>query len=184
MLIVANLDGYSSSSREHDLRLSTHVHKELNESAAPYRLFSRRSRICLSSSSAARDFVKRHMSPDHVLLCTGKSLGARNIVRYVLNIVGPLSYRRIYVLTVDPCWPLWWSWAPNLSCEELHLTRFVTHAINIHVIPRELDQQCGARLAGFGDIENRAVIDATHGDISGHPVVREALRALIGEASQ
>jgi hypothetical protein len=183
MIIAANLDGYSSSSRSPDLRISTHLRFMLDDTERPYQLFTARSRMFRSKSRAARRFVRKHASPDNVLLCTGKSLGARNIVRYVLNIVGPLQYKRIYLLTVDPNWPEWWDLTPNLNDETLRLTRFVTEAINVRVISDDLRQQCGAELVGCGEIVNYNVAGSNHQDIVNHPATLRTLARLVLEAS-
>jgi hypothetical protein len=127
-----------------------------------------------------RRFIDQHSCNDNRLLVVGKSLGARNLVSHVLNPLGNslLMYRRVGLLTVDPCWPLWHDWAPNLNGEVLDLTAPVDRAINVF-LDAPPDQQAGSLVAGAMNRQVEAIHDVDHGSMSTHPLAIYSLREIL-----
>lgn len=181
MLVVAALNGWGASSRPFKNRLTSIV----QEAVEPHEhvFLGKRAMLTGHRSRRFRRFIQRHESPENVLLAVGKSLGARNMVKEVLNpLVGKVDgYAKILVLTIDPCWPTLRDWAPNLNRRILKLRLGVTKGINVYVIGKP-NQQCGALLSGGFGIENRGLTKYTHRSVTTSPEAHQALAELITEA--
>lgn len=181
MIVVPIIDGWSASSRPFHLRLKTAAMKVLPHDAV---VLAKRALFSKHRSATFRRFVVEHDHSDNVLLACGKSLGAKVLVDDVLNWLGPLSYRKVLILTIDPNWPTLKDWTPNLNRCVLQINRPFSRAINVVLVAGSPSQQAGAILSGpCGDkVENRMVHGTTHRDIVDHPEVSMAFINLIEEA--
>jgi hypothetical protein len=120
------------------------------------------------------------MTPSTPLLLVGKSLGAYNLVKRVLNKCPPWwdGYKAAALVTIDPCWPIRGNWRPNLNRCLLHLEPELDYACNVYaVLPQ--DQQAGAMLAG-PRVHNCPVTEYDHYSIVNAPEVTLALQMAIG----
>jgi hypothetical protein len=181
MIIGAALSGASASLRPHSSRIATLVEMAIGDPDAPF--IGRRALLGKHRARRFRRFIRRHISPNNVLVAVGKSLGARNMVRDVLNELGPdlEDYGKVLLLTVDPCWPTWRDWAPNLNGAVLQLDAPVDHAINVYLeaLP---SQQAGSRVSR--PAENRIVRNCTHSTITTTMAVYSAIHELAIEARE
>jgi hypothetical protein len=179
-VVVVAISGWLASFRRRESRMAEITRLELEAAGLDPVFFGRRAIIGHLLEWICCRFIRRHESPKSVLILVGKSLGARTVVR-VLNRLGRLRFKRVLLLTVDPCWPIRGDWTPNLNEEELVLMTPVNQGINVYLeAPR--DVQCGARLWGHL-VENRAIRGCTHRNITDSLAVRRALRELIKEAA-
>jgi hypothetical protein len=127
-----------------------------------------------------RRFIRQYSSPENSLLCVGKSLGARNMISFVLNEIGDLHYRRTALVTIDPCWPFVEDWKPNLNGKVLKLSYPVDMATNIFAaLPKT--EQAGALVQGPSGcgVENIPLSDVDHYSITTSPVVKSAVRRSV-----
>ena len=180
MIVAAVLNGWASSvskTRTHHL-----VEELLVEHEAPFVLKGLKSSFFWSRSRELAKWIQRQESRDSRLLCVGKSLGARHMVERVLNQCFPTGYGQVRLVTIDPNWPEFWDWTPNLNRQSLKLAAPVTCAVNLYVAG-EPRQQCGARLMCTPTTEchNIIVPDCDHYSIVESPTVREVLDEIIDD---
>jgi hypothetical protein len=182
VLVVAALNGWGASSRPLTNRLTEITKKALR--GHEHVFLGKRAMLTGHRSRRFRKFIRQYESPENVLLTVSKSLGARNMVKEVLNpLIGKVDdYAKILLLTIDPCWPLRYDWTPNLNRRTLELKLGVTRGVNVYVIGAP-DQQCGALLSGGFGIENRGLTKYTHRSITSSVEVRQALDEMIKEAT-
>lgn len=176
------LNGYGSSLRE--TRTSRLVREELEEAAVDYTFEAHRAILLSSRSRKIRQRIQRLADREVALLLVGKSLGARNMVERVVNRMGPVRYRGIYLVTIDPCWPECWDLTPNLNHRTLRVERYVDAATNVQYITIDPREQAGAMLVvpkGV-DVRHERVTDADHFTIVEHPATRAAIRDMVCRA--
>lgn len=185
MIVAVVLNGWSSSSRKSKTRTNALVEELLIESEVPFELLGLKSSFFKSRSRRIREHIEALQHPERSLLCVGKSLGARNMVQLVLNKLGPLSYRRILLGTLDPNWPESWDLTPNLNGRLLHLTCKVDRASSVYHLSTKPRKQAGALLAGPAGVrvDNFPVTDCDHYSIVRHPRSRKVLRELVKDAA-
>ena len=177
MLAVAAMSGWSASSRSRHSRIS-HI---VDERTKHYDRVFLGKRALLGRHRCRRfiRFITNNAVKGNSLLVIGKSLGARNLIEYVLNPMDCylMIYDKVLVLTVDPCWPSWDEWRPNRNDEPLKLTAPVDKAINIY-LSAPTDEQAGAPVVGA---ENWIISDSstTHRNIVMHPWVKVGLNELL-----
>jgi hypothetical protein len=183
MIVCAVLNGYAASMRAEKTRTNRLVENLLKASGKQYSIVGLKALLVRSHARRLRRFVECGNYETNSLLLVGKSLGARNIVRFVLNNLGQLHYHTSFLLTIDPNWPTFWDFTPNLSHRELRVTKPITQAVNLRVDPQHPRQQCGARLVGpaFVPITDIPLGNCTHYSIVPHPRVREELEKLIAD---
>lgn len=176
------LNGYASSLRK--TRTANLVESTLEESGAEYALEAHRAMLISSRSRKVRRRIQRRADPEVALLLVGKSLGARNMVERVINRMGPVRYRGIYLVTIDPCWPACWDWTPNRNRAVLRLDRYVDDAINVQYVTSDDREQAGALLAAPRNVplRNEFVTDADHFSVVDHPVTRHAIKTMVAKA--
>ena len=177
-LVVAVLNGWGSSSRRRESRTAALVRRTIsNMGVEPEAIVTGRALLAWSRSRRYKRFIRHHQSYDRVLLCVGKSLGARNMVSRILNPLGDTGYKKTALLTIDPCWPIRWDLRPNLNHHTLHLSAYVDLAINVLcVLPPA--QQAGAILTGQ-NVSNVPVTDHDHFSIVQSPDTKDALSSLL-----
>ena len=92
----------------------------------------------------------------------------------MLNKCGRLNYDRVCLFTIDPNWPTFRDWSPNLNDDHLVLTYPVSRAVNIYVKAHTPRQQAGARLVAPAttEIANVQLPDADHYSVVQHPTTR------------
>jgi len=177
MLIVAVLNGWSASVRGKETRTATLVERETR---AHKRLFlARKATLVRARARMYRRFIRRHAMRENELLCVGKSLGARNLISYVLNEFQSMPYRKTALVTIDPCWPLLDDWTPNLNDQLLTLDFPIGMAINVFAaLPK--GEQAGALVQGHpGVVRNIPLNDVDHYSITTSKTVRESVRRSV-----
>jgi len=176
-VVVVVLNGWGSSSRRRETRTATMAREVTKGHVAEGRFLGLRAMLGWSRSRRVRRFILRHQNPHRSLLLVGKSLGARNMVSRVLNrMATPLGYRRVGLVTIDPCWPTRWDLTPNLNRAVLKLTATVDQATNfMAVLPQ--DQQAGAMVHG-PRVVNVPLSGPDHFTIVQAPEVRAELERM------
>lgn len=175
MIVAAVLNGWGASMRRKETRTAALVREALD--GQDHIVLARRAMIGWARARMMRRFIRAHSSKENGLLCVGKSLGARNMVGRVLNRLEPLSYRRIALLTIDPCWPLRGDWRPNLNRHVLDLDFPVDRAVNVYSRGGP-DDQAGAMLRG-NNVTNIPLTDVDHYSIVQDDVTAEELGELV-----
>lgn len=177
-IIVAGMGGYSASSRRRQSRIVQVVRRESRSYCSHF--YGRKSTFGKRRARECLEFIKAHADPDKGLLIYGKSLGAKHIIERVMNHPGPMRYRHVCLLTVDPNWPIWWPprWTPNLNDKQLRLWRVTTKAINLYFKSSDPFEQAGCRVEG-AHVENQPLFDVDHKTITTHPAVKTAIRELV-----
>jgi hypothetical protein len=164
-LVVAVLDGWSASARREEDRISSIVREIVKYDAFEENILTKKSLLGMSRSRRFRNFILSKQGSDRSLLVVGKSLGARNIVEGVLNkLPERLNYRKTGLITIDPCWPTWKDFTPNLNKKILHLEHNMGRAVNIMAILPS-DQQAGSMVRG-SNVRNVQLYDYTHNSIT------------------
>lgn len=183
-LTVVVLNGWSSKCREEKTRTHRLVKRELDRAGADYELLGLRASFLYARARRVRRFILDHSGSGRVLVCVGKSLGGRNVVKRVLNHPGDLRHDKIYLLTIDPNWPETWDLTPNLNRSALRLQRPVTMAWNVYYVTPEPRTQAGARLIAPPGVPcvNEPVTDTDHIKIVGHPITEKFVRKALQEA--
>jgi hypothetical protein len=186
MIVAAVLNGWAASSRKEQTRTHTLVEALLGETGVPYELLGLKAMFVNGRSRRIRQFIIEKDRSENVLLCVGKSLGARNMVLEVLNQLPRLFYVKTFLGTIDPNWPESWDITPNLNRCILKLTRPMTAAANIYFVSKDPRQQAGAMLGASGDtpVLNIPVTDCDHFSIVQHPETRKMLQALVTRAAE
>ena len=186
MIVPVVLNGWSASTRRKRTRTHTLVDRILGETGAPHvPVLGLKSMLLYARSRRVRKHIQRYERNDRVLLCVGKSLGARNMVERVLNKMEKLQYRSVYLVTIDPNWPESWDLSPNLNGHLLRLTHPVTLAVNVYFAAQKgTTKQAGALLSTPKGVpcRNWPVTDCDHFSIVQHPKVRQVLKGVIEEA--
>lgn len=178
-IVTAVLNGWGSSSRQRESRTANLVKSALFNRGLEGPFLGKRSMFLASRARRFRRFIRKHQSPELSLLCVGKSLGARNMVTRVLNNLPVLEYRKVGLLTIDPCWPRDGQLRPNCNREVLYLSYPVTVGINVvAVLPQ--DQQAGSIVYGE-NVSNVPLNDHDHISIVHSPDVHAALGDIIRE---
>jgi hypothetical protein len=183
VLVVAVLNGWSSSTIARETRTSRLV-RELTWGLVPNGMFlSKKSMIFFTRSRNVRRFIMKHQSPNRALLLVGKSLGGRNMVERVVNKLPPAfrCYAATALVTVDPCWPTFWDWRPNLNDETLRLKYHVDRVVNVYAKLPE-GEQAGAKVETprvYAPATNIGLTDVDHFSIVQSPTVRSVLRHTI-----
>jgi hypothetical protein len=184
-LTVVVLNGWSSSSRGSKTRTHKLVERELERAGADYQLLGLKAMFIYARARRVKKFVKQHEGKGRVLACFGKSLGARNMVKRVLNPIYSIEYDEIHLMTIDPNWPESWDLTPNLNSCTLRLTRPVSRAVNIYyAAPKGSRKQAGAILGVPPGVPcvNEPVTDTDHIKIVEHPLTEQLVRKTIAEA--
>jgi hypothetical protein len=176
MIIVAVLDGYSSSVAEVKTR---HVVRDCLEKSAHknnFTIFARKSRFMRSTSRKLLKDIESKEFKSNKLLCVGKSLGGKHIVQRVLNKIGALFYDEVHLITIDINWP---AWNLNLNGRTVKLKYPVDSAINLYVHGKPR-QQCGAQLSGQ-NVQNIQVLGKNHHSIIESKEVRTAINRTLNK---
>jgi hypothetical protein len=176
-IVVAILNGWGASSRRKFSRTNSMVERALDAHGLRSTILPRRAHLLYSRVRKFRRFIRKNQDEAKILLCVGKSLGARNMV-VALNGLGPVKYKRAALLTIDPNWPTWTDLRPNLNRRVLHLqsaTRFKT--FNVYIVGQP-GQQAGAMLSG-PDVQNIPILNHDHISVVRSPEVKIALFDLI-----
>jgi len=174
MITAVVVGGWATSSRRRASRISTIVREELAGHNAT--ILSRRAMIIRSRRRSIRRYILGHQQEDCSLLLVGKSYGALMMIRILNSLSEPLEYHRIGLLTVDPNWPTWSDWRPNLGDTKLHLD-YHCRATNLRAIMPP-GAQAGAQVIGL-DVLDVPLRGATHHSIVRHPRVRTELRDML-----
>lgn len=149
-IAVGVMNGYSSSSTA--TRTSEVVKKMLTVRGRPFTLWTARSHFAWSAARRMVRWVEseRRSNPDAPLVLVGKSLGAVHIIERVLPQVALTGddAAPVYLLTIDPNYPTWKDWAPNLNQVTLRIPCRVARATNVYVLSHQTGRQCGARVEG------------------------------------
>lgn len=190
-MIVAVLNGWGSSSRLRETRTAALVRRVTKGKVSIRGFLARRAMIGWARSRRFKRFILRREDPEETLLLVGKSLGARNMITRVLNQLPMLQYRKVALLTIDPCWPERWDWKPNLNRRVLELTHPVHRAVNVYaVLPP--DKQAGS-MVGLNlsnnmltdlIVQNVPLMHVDHHTIVQSEEVEEELCALVDYLSQ
>lgn len=186
MIVAAVLNGWSASTRKEQTRTHALVEELLKDTNVPYTLLGLKAMFIQGRSRRVRDFIIENDSPQNALLCVGKSLGARNMVREVLNKLPLLFYRKTFLGTIDPNWPELWDLTPNLNRHILMLTRHMTEAANVYFVSQNPYKQAGAMLGAKNDtpVLNIPVNDCDHFTIVQHHETRRMLETLVLRAAE
>lgn len=171
---VVVLNGASSSIRE----VKTHhiIREILQDHGIKYTLYWEKA----SRRNAGKilDYIEDNESFSNTLICVGKSLGGKYMVKKVLNKIGAPFYHKIFLLTIDINWPiLFWDWTPNLNKKTVNLKCPVRYAANIYVEGKP-KQQCGALLAGK-NVRNIPVTGVNHYSVIHHKKVRSTMKDIL-----
>lgn len=173
-LVLVVLEGYSRSTSPVDL--SDLVMAEVGDH--PCSALIAKAWLGRHQVRRVARYLQCHQGPGQVYVLVGKSLGARNLF-LALDATGPLVARAVSVLTIDLNYPLFfdWNWTPNLNSVTVPLPWLATRAINIYSDEPRPRKQAGALVDGA---ENIPVLGYDHQSIVGAPIVRSALRAMLG----
>jgi hypothetical protein len=165
-LVVVVMNGWGASSRRRKTRTSQRVEEELwRRDIEPVAMLARRAATWRSRVRKFRSFIRAQASVrghprDLLIVC--KSYGAYLMLTEVLGRERP-KYRRIALLTIDPCWPLLFDWKPNLNGRILFLDCPVDRAVNVYAVMPP-DRQGGCLVTGQG-CTNVPVVGSSHEDI-------------------
>jgi len=183
MIIAACLNGWASFSAP--TRTATIVRELLAQEGRPCEFIGLKSRFFWGRSTQIAKFVQRFENRHDDLLLVGKSLGAKHIVERVLNLAPGLRYRSIHLITIDPNWPTWRDWTPNLNGQVLHVTEPVDGATNLYVLAENKRQQAGALLGCLPGVpcKNVIVVGADHYSVVESPLVKQTIRKVIKSLS-
>lgn len=182
---IAHMGGWGSSSTKRQNRLLTVIEEEMKPFDGAELIFSKRAMFQRHRAKRCLRKVSFYNEPENTLITCGKSLGAWNMVRYVINRMHELNYRKIFFLSVDPNYPLLWDWTPNLNHITLRLEKYLTKAVNLYVATVDPRQQAGALLTGpcHSHIKNIPLTHADHQSVATRPEVRQQLRLMFEEAA-
>lgn len=146
------IDGYSASSRGRNVKdilkeRLTYFYskgflyrKDLLQSDFYY--FD--SKFSSSKKRKISKIIKKYNSKDCRMCVISKSFGSKVAIS-ILNDI-KLKFDKTYLLTIDPNWPIFLDWNPNLNDRALLLRNInLTHCTNIQLIG-DKRQQCGARV--------------------------------------
>jgi hypothetical protein len=193
-IIVATVDGYSTSSAMYDLETTTRCVLDVNQ--VDFSLVGVRSRLVVPTWRKVIRHLKHERAASPTVLLVGKSLGAKIILnKVVLRALD--MYEHVYVFTIDPCWPRWGveptrhglqvprvDWTPNRNGDVLVVPAGVTEAVNVYVESADASQQCGCPVArdrkGKGVVRNMA-FSASHGYDHWNVVGSKAVKSELGK---
>lgn len=195
MIIVGVMNGWSASVKK--TRTSRLVKRLMDENfdntGEEYKFRSYRSVLWKPidiRSQMMRRYVRRNQSSNNTLLLVGKSLGARNMVKRVLNPLQFLCYAKMALVTIDPCWPIKGDPTPNLNSRKLVLITPCQRVDNIYLVAQEYEQ-AGARVFTVEgpNATNIAIpscpvlglrqVSNTHQNIIEHPIVLDRIKDAI-----
>lgn len=180
MLVCACVDGYSAHLRDPDMSDFT---EQVVKDLAPTFVFKKwRANLFRRRRYALMRWLVQQQNPSKRLVLVGKSLGAVSVVRAWNALGDRLSYQKVGIVTIDPCWPLLTDWTPNLNNEILLLKHRPTLAINVYVIGTS-KMQCGAQILGANTL-NRAVLTSDHFQVIQTKATRAALCEVLGTVLQ
>lgn len=138
-----------------------------------------------SSARKALAWLDGYRGRQIPVLCCGKSLGAQVLISQVLNVFGFSAeprIDRIYVLTVDPCWPLAMRFFPDLSDQALVLDYPFKAAVNIRSVAPSRGRMKGSRVVSeYHPVTEILVSGESHMSIIRHPKVRDELGRMVAE---
>ena len=176
-LVVLVINGWGASSSRKESRTSSRVRTQLvSRDIEPHAYMAKRASVFFSRTRRFRRFIAKHASPSRDLLLVAKSYGAYLLLTEVLGTVRP-SYRRVVLLTADPCWPLLTKWRPNLNKHVLFLECPVDKAVNVFAVCPP-HKQAGSLVTGNGCM-NIPVSNTSHKAISTTRAFRIELSAAI-----
>jgi hypothetical protein len=169
----ATLNGWSASVRAPGGHIATVVAKCLPPGTTHW---AGTSKLGGWRARQLRRWLLDHEDPGESLLLVGKSLGAWHMLTRVVNVLPRLEYRRIGLVTVDPCHPRFWDWAPDRSGDTLPLHRGkVDWACNL--MSGEGSRPRGAHV---DTLHEYTIPGADHFSITRHPWVRGEVEVMIG----
>ena len=199
MIVVAILEGYSASSRS---RTIIDVFEETKDAMVglddePIVVLGEKSSILRSRSRKMRRFISDHAHPDSKLLLIGKSYGAKQMINRVVNKLKMEVFQEFastYLVTVDPCWPTWTDWTPNLNNRTLQVNKPFTRMRNIMLMaPKRVQAGCRIQYPLMLLPEGEKAPDQvnfiagkpyTHFSIIEHPQAKTEIGASLSLASQ
>jgi hypothetical protein len=171
-MLVFVLNGWSASSRARGGHIATVVRRVVPDGTAVY---AATARLGGWQARRVRKRLLKHQSPDTTLLLVGKSLGGWDMLVGVVNRCR-LRYRRIALVTVDPCHPRLWDWAPDRSSDVLPL-----HSGRVDLCVNLLQHNarpCGAHVDGAIEVQ---VPNVDHFSITRSKAVEHWLRHAVDE---
>jgi len=173
-MIVVVMNGGSGSSRPKDERMDAVVQRELPHGTIVY--VANNTFLGHRQARRVRKILKLTQRPEETCLLVGKSAGGYTLIVKVLNQLPRLSFKRIHLLTVDPCFPKLWDWRPDRSQETLliHEGR-VDRAVNL--LSAAGSRPRGFRVDGPPGIE--VVTTEDHFSITTCPRVRREVGDLV-----
>jgi hypothetical protein len=155
MIIVVALDGYSASLRDvvlHDLVFDwLHEYRAMFGQELIVKLGTR-STVLSKKKRKIGNFIINNSAENNVLILTGKSYGATILLRDILPKHSVwkslLNYGAVGMITVDPNFPYWFDWKPNLNNYKFNLPLGIDLAFNVYVESNDSKKQCGAIVNG------------------------------------
>ncbi len=197
-LLIISVDGYSSSVRETKLRHI--IYSQLDNINKKYNVnynknFIYRNYDARFSSSKKRELIKvlkKHSDPNTFLLFIGKSYGAK-VAEKIFNSVR-LTYKKICLVTIDPCWPKFFNWTPNCNNDSLFFkSPMIDEIFNMYLV-MDKNKQCGSpvyslykdvvvnnhKFMSCSQIKGE-VIQWNHKNIIEHDVVGNVIRSFLIE---
>jgi hypothetical protein len=162
MIAIITLDGYSASCRK--VKMSDLVDEwlyDLRTEIKDYRLakMSMKSTMIRSRKRKIREWIVNHSDIADMLICVGKSYGAKNLLDGILPHPkvqrALLNYNAVGLLTVDANFPIWSDWTPNLNDYHFNLPQLVDVAVNVYVQKSNKRKQCGAIVNGSENLSLR-----------------------------
>ena len=168
-MLTATLNGWSAASRKPGGRITSVVAEVIGHPPEWYGT----SRLASWQCRRLRSWLVAHQDSSESLLLVGKSLGGWHMLTRVVNLLPRLEYRRIGLVTVDPCHPRWWDWAPDRSGDTVPLhSRRVDGCYNL--LSGKGSRPRGACVQDSAQF----VVDADHWTITTHHETREAIAAM------
>ena len=187
-LVVAVVNGWSASSRRRQTRTCALVERQIQKLDLNCQAFlAMKGSFLRSRSRTLRSFIRDNQRSGRTLVLVGKSYGAKVLVEKVLNqIAEKLDYFEIYLVTVDPCWPIWADLSPNLNGRTLRLTKPISRAVNVYFATKRPRKQAGALLVGPKGVSlmNVPLTDCDHYSIVQHDVTAHVIQKTLKEASK
>lgn len=188
MIAIITLDGYSASCRKvkmqdlvdewlHDLRVELKDYRLVKTGMKSTMIRSRKRKI--------RKWIINHSDIADVLICVGKSYGAKNLLDGILPHKDVqqalLNYNAVGMLTVDVNFPIWKDWTPNLNHYHFNLPKLIDVASNIYVKKTNKRKQCGAVVNGADNMwlrgyDHYSVIHAPQIQNEFYHVLRKTLK--------
>lgn len=188
MIVCISLDGYSSSLRR--VSMSDLVTKWIDDSCD---IIGREKIIHLSTRSTILSRKKQRIikwvvdncTPQSILLCVGKSFGAVNLLRDILPLREVWSTLMLYdavgLITVDPNFPKWNDWTPNLNDYRFKLPPAVDACVNVFVESKNPRKQCGAVVSCAKNIPLRGY---DHYSVIHAPIIQAEFSMMIGDLKE